>query len=391
MRYLLSDIDMGEPEAMAVAEVVRSKWLSLGPRTETFEQRFAEYFGVRHAVAVSNCTAALHLALKACGVGRGDEVICPSYTFVATANAILYQGAVPVFVDIAGPHDLNASVGEIEARITPRTTALMVVHLAGYAAHMDRIMELAGRHGLAVIEDACHAIGARYEGASASRWNGHRLGAIGHAGCYSFFANKNMVTGEGGMLVTNDDRIAEIARRCRSHGMTKSSWDKASGRATDYDVVDLGYNYRATELTAAIGLVQLAKLERNNQRRGALARRYQQGLARLAGISLPFADRIDDSGHHILPILLDDARRRAGFRQSLQAQGIQSSVHYPPAHLFSHYTRNHPQRHPLPITEAISAREVTLPLHPLLADQDVDAICSAVALALKETHATVEA
>lgn len=391
MRYQLSDIDMGEAEAIAVAEVVRSKWLSLGPRTEAFEQRFAEQFGVRHAVTVSNCTAALHLALKACGVGSGDEVITPSYTFVATANAILYQGAVPVFVDIAGPHDLNVSVDEIEARITPRTAAIMVVHLAGYAAHMDRIMELAERHGLAVIEDACHAVGARYDAGGASRWSGHRLGTIGHAGCYSFFANKNMVTGEGGMLVTNDDRIAAIARRCRSHGMTKSSWDKASGRATDYDVVDLGYNYRATELTAAIGLVQLAKLERNNRRRGVLARRYHGALAGLAGVSLPFADRSDDSGHHILPILLDDPRRRAGFRQSLLAQGIQSSVHYPPAHLFSHYTRNYPQRQPLPVTEEIATREVTLPLHPLLADEDVDAICSAVERALYEAHATVEA
>lgn len=383
MKYLLSDIEMGEPEVEAVAAVVRSKWLSLGPRTSEFEARFAESFGVTHAIAVSSCTAALHLALKACGVGPGDEVLVPSYTFVASVNAILYQGATPVFVDIAGPHDLNVDVADLEARITPRTKAIIAVHIAGYGADMDRIMALADRHGLAVVEDACHAIGAEWRPPVSSAFQGRKLGSIGNVGCFSFFANKNLVTGEGGMIVTNDERIADLARRCRSHGMTKSSWDKASGRAVDYDVTELGYNYRATELTAALGLVQLERLGAANQRRRQLARRYRDRLSHVRGVTLPFAARDDDSAHHILPILLDEATSRAGFRQQLLAEGIQTSIHYPPAHLFTQYRSRYAPRQPLPRTLDASEREVTLPLHPLLEMQDVDVICEAV---MRATH-----
>ncbi len=379
MKYLLSDIDMGEEEAQAVADVVRSKWLSLGPRTEEFEALFAERFGVRHAVAVSNCTAALHLALKACDVGPGDEVLVPSYTFVASVNAVLYQGATPVFVDINGPHDLNLSIDNLERKITPRTAAIVCVHLAGYAADMDRLMALAGRHGLAVVEDACHAIGASYDVGSDVRLHGRKLGTIGNVGCFSFFANKNLVTGEGGMIVTDDARIAEVARRCRSHGMTKTSWDRASGRAVDYDVVDLGYNYRGTELTAALGLIQLGKLARSNARRRDATMRYRDRLADIPGISIPFADRIDDSGHHIFPAVLDDAASRPAFRKHLLDRGVQTSVHYPPAHLFTQYASRCPDPASLAMTTDIAAREVTLPLHPLLDDSDVDAISALVA------------
>ncbi len=378
MKYLLSDVDMGEEEALAVADVVRGKWLSLGPRTAEFEARFAEAFGVQHAVAVSSCTAALHLALKGCGIGPGDEVLVPSYTFVASANAILYQGATPIFVDIAGPDDLNLCIADLEARITPRTAAIVVVHLAGYAAQMDRIMALAERHGLAVIEDACHAIGADYEPPTPGAMSGRKIGTIGAAGCFSFFANKNLVTGEGGMIVTNDSRLAEIARRARAHGMTKTSWDRASGRAVDYDVVDLGYNYRSTEITAALGLVQLGKLAGSNQRRKALTQRYRLRLAGHRSITVPFAARGDDSGHHIMPILLRDAGARSGFRRLLQERGIQTSIHYPPVHLFTHYAQRWPSSNPLSMTIDVSTREVTLPLHPLLSDCDVDFICDQV-------------
>jgi dTDP-4-amino-4,6-dideoxygalactose transaminase len=382
MKYLLSEIDIGEEESRAVAEVIRSKWLSMGPRTEAFEARFADACGVKHAIAVSNCTAALHLALKGCGIGPGDEVLVPSYTFVATANAILYQGATPVFVDINGPGDLNLSTADLEAKIGPRTAAILPVHIAGYAADMDRLMDIAERHGLAVVEDACHGIGARFEGRPGSRWTGRKLGAIGTAGCFSFFANKNLATGEGGMIVTNDDRLAETARRCRSHGMTKSSWDRASGRATDYDVVDLGYNYRSTELTAALGLVQLAKLEKANTKRRQLARRYQQRLASCPSITLPFSGRQDESSHHIFPILLHDGARRPLFRRLLQEQGIQTSVHYPPVHLFTQYAGRCSSQHAsLHMTTSVSQREVTLPLHPLLSESDIDTISEQVWMA----------
>jgi dTDP-4-amino-4,6-dideoxygalactose transaminase len=384
MKYLLSDVDMGEEEAQAVAEVVRSKWLSVGPRTEEFEAAFAQDFGTQHAVAVSSCTAALHLALNACGIGPGDEVLVPSLTFVATANAVLYQGAAPVFVDIASADDLNVSVAEIEARITPRTAAIIVVHFAGYAAQMDEINRVAERHGLAVIEDACHAIGANYKAAGDSAASGRRLGTIGTVGCFSFFANKNLATGEGGMLITAHEHIAVSARRARAHGMTKTSWDRASGRAVDYDVVDLGYNYRGTELTAALGLIQLRKLARGNQRRRALTQRYRERLGGHSQLSLPFAARTDDSAHHIMPILLHNERLRPEFRRMLQERGIQTSIHYPPVHLFTQYLVRSPDSGQLPITLDVSAREVTLPLHPLLATADVDAICNEVLTVVSE-------
>jgi dTDP-4-amino-4,6-dideoxygalactose transaminase len=380
-RYQLSDVDMGEEEAQAVAEVVRSKWLSLGPQTSEFERKFGECFRTAHALALSNCTAALHLALAALDVGPGDEVLLPSYTFVATANAVLYNGATPVFVDIVGPHDLNLDPNDLELKITSRTKAILVVHLAGFLADMDRIMEIAGRHGLAVVEDACHAIGARYEGRPHSQFTGRFAGTIGDVGCFSFFANKNLVTGEGGMLVTNDEQIAQRVRLARSHGMTKLSWDKALGRATDYDVVQLGYNYRCTELTSALGIIQLGKLAEGNDRRKRLAAHYRGLLAGAANILLPFGERTDDCAHHIFPLLLPESSHRAAFREQLHESGIQTSVHYPPVHQFTHY-RQLLGSVDLPRTVQVAGREVTLPLHPLLVEADIDAICEAVIRAL---------
>lgn len=375
MKYLLSDVDMGEEEARAVADVVRSKWLSTGPRTADFEKRFADVFGVKHAIAVANCTAALHLSLMACGIEPGDEVLVPSYTFVASANAILYQGATPVFVDINGPHDLNLNVEDLESKITPRTAAIIVVHIAGYAAEMHRIMEIARHHGLAVVEDACHAIGADYRTDADSEFHGRKLGTLGNAGCFSFFANKNLVTGEGGMVVTNEDKLAEKIRLSRSHGMTKTSWDKASGRAVDYDIFELGYNYRSTEFTAALGSIQLSKLPSANAKRKRLTNRYRQLLAACPNVTLPFDDRQDDSAHHIFPTVLADALAREPMRQYLNEHGVQTSVHYPPVHLFAHYRKKFPNQRNLDTTTSISSCELTLPLHPLLKDPDIDEIC----------------
>ncbi len=384
LRYLLSDVDMGEEEASAVADVVRSKWLSLGPRTAEFETKFAEYHGAKHAVAISNCTAALHLALLAYDVGPGDEVLVPSYTFVASANAILYQRATPVFVDIAGPHDLNLCCDDLESKITPRTKAIMVVHLAGFPVNMDRVRQIAERHELVVIEDACHAIGARYQGAPDGPLQGKLAGTLGHAGCFSFFANKNLVTGEGGMLVTDDEQVAQRVRLARSHGMTKTSWDKASGRASDYDVPQLGFNYRSTEITAALGMIQLRKLDASNDRRRELVQAYRQQLGDTAGITIPFAGRLSDSTHHILPILLDHGIDRARLREALLKAGIQTSVHYPPVHQFSHYQAQLPGDPRLLRTEDAAAREVTLPLHPLLSEADVKEISDALKNCLQE-------
>ena len=379
-KYLVSDCDLGEEEALAVAEVVRSKWLSVGPRTAEFEEAFAglmrsgdaEGDAPPHAVSVANCTAALHLALLAVGVGPGDEVLLPSYTFVASANAVLYCGATPVFVDILGPHDLNLDVADLEAKITPRTRAVVAVHLAGYAVDMDRLGELSQRHGFKIVEDACHAIGATYHSprGGASPWHGRMIGTLGDAGCFSFFANKNLVTGEGGMVVTRDPDVAGHVRLGRSHGMTKTSWDKASGRAQGYDVVQLGFNYRGTELTAALGLIQLRKLLNNNQRRRELVRAYLRELPGDLPLTVPFAHRQDPSAHHVFAVVLDQAAMVEPLRQQLTDRGVQTTHHYPPVHGFSHYRRIVGDID-LPRTRDVSAREVTLPLHPLLEERDI--------------------
>ncbi len=376
-KYLVSDCDLGEEEALAVAEVVRSKWLSVGPRTAEFEAAFAQSMRGSldrspHAVAVSNCTAALHLALAAVGVGRGDEVLLPSYTFVASANAVLYCGATPVFVDIDGDHDLNLDLDDLEAKITPRTKAVVAVHLAGYPVEMDRLLALAAVHGFKVVEDACHAIGATYHSprGMASPLHGRMVGTLGDAGCFSFFANKNLVTGEGGMVVTRDEAIAQFVRLGRSHGMTKTSWDKASGRASGYDVVQLGYNYRSTELTAALGLIQLRKLPQNNQRRREMVQQYLDHLPGDLPLTVPFAGRRDQSAHHVFPIVLDDATLVEPLRAALTERGVQTTHHYPPVHRFSHYQQLVGEID-LPRTVDVSAREVTLPLHPLLTPRDL--------------------
>lgn len=371
---------MGDEEAEAVAEVVRSKWLSVGPRTAEFEVQFAEALGVDHAVAVSSCTAALHLSLQTAGIQSGDEVLVPSYTFVASCNAILYTGATPVFVEIHGAHDLNLDLDDLEQKITEKTRAIVPVHMAGFSVEMERLMKIARKYDLKVIEDGCHAIGADYTKDRSSPLFGKKAGTIGTTGCFSFFANKNLVTGEGGMVVTDDKDLAARIRMARSHGMSKSSWDKAEGRAMDYDVVGLGYNYRSTELTAALGLIQLRKLEAANRRRMELAGEYRLHLSGLDEITLPFRNRLEDSSHHIFPIVLNKASQRGAFRSYLKDNGIQTSVHYPPVHEFSFY-REIQGDHPcsLPITEDIAAREVTLPLHPLLKPEDVEEISQVVA------------
>jgi len=385
-RYLLSDTNFDQAEEQAVLDVIRSGWLSLGPRTSEFEQRFTEFVGADHAIAVSSGTTALHLAIESLGIGPGDEVLLPSYTFVATANAVRHAGAVPVFVDITSDIDLNLDPDKLEAAIGPKTRAVMVVHLAGYIAEMNRIGEIARQHDLFVIEDACHAIGATYDGDG--ELAGRSAGMLGDAGCFSFFANKNLVTGEGGMVVTNDQQVAKRARLGRSHGMTKSSWDKAKGRATGYDVVQAGYNYRPTELTSALGMVQLAKLPGNIQRRGELVQIYRQRLSRLP-VVVPFADRGDHGAHHIVPVLADRADQREPLRDALLELGVQTSVHYPPVHHFTHFQDCRCRPGELSQTEDAAAREFTLPLHTGLTDQDVKAICQLLEQAIDSVASKV--
>ena len=295
-RVPLADIDFDEQEVSAVTDVLHSRWLSMGEVTQGFEQDFASFIGAKQTLAVTNATAALHLACLASGIGAGDEVVVPSLTFVATANAVRYTGAMPVFADIESDDWLNISPASIEACITERTRAILVVHYAGFPCDMPVIMEIARKHNLVVLEDSAHAIG--------SVLNQRTLGTWGSIGCFSFFSNKNMTTGEGGMLATDNDELAERLRLLRSHGMTSLSWDRHKGHAWSYDVVDLGFNYRIDEMRAALGRVQLKKLPANNRRREHLTNLYREMLTELVPeVHMPFEAARGTSCYHILPIL----------------------------------------------------------------------------------------
>jgi dTDP-4-amino-4,6-dideoxygalactose transaminase len=369
-RYPLSDIDFGNEEEREVLKVLRGRWLSTGPVTEKFERTFSEYLKGGYTIAVSNGTAALHLALVCLNLKRGDEVILPSLTFVATANAVLYAGAKPAFADIKGPDDLNISPQEIERKITKKTRAIMVMHYGGYPCDMESIMEIAKKHGLYVVEDAAHAPGSECEG--------RKCGAIGDVGCFSFFSNKNLVTGEGGMVITRNEQWVEKIRRMRSHGMKTISWDKYRGHLSSYDIGELGYNYRTTEIQAAMGLVQLKKLDRNNRRRKKLVEVYRRELQGVSGISIPFSQSQGHLSYHLFPILVRPGEeglfsvRRDQLIEGLRDFKIQTSVHYPPIHLFSLYRKQFGFKEGmLPKTEEVSRREVTLPLHPRMEAKDV--------------------
>ncbi|HUF37118.1 MAG TPA: DegT/DnrJ/EryC1/StrS family aminotransferase [Anaerolineales bacterium] len=368
----LADLDYGPEEEEAVLGVLRSRWLTMGAVTKEFEARFAERHGAKHAIAVSNATQALHLACVAAGLGPGDEAIVPSMTFVATANAVRYTGAEVRFADITGPEELTLSPAGLEAAITPQTRAILAMHYAGFPCRMEPIREIAHRKNLFLIEDAAHAPGASL--------NGRALGTWGDAGCFSFFSNKNLSTGEGGMVLTDRDDVAEKVRLLRSHGMTSLTLDRHEGRAYSYDVIALGYNYRIDEIRSALGLAQLAKLDRNNALRRGFTHRYWEGLEG-TGLGLPFLDTAGESSYHIMPVLLPAGVDRQAFIDRLRADGIQTSIHYPPVHLFSEYRARYPDV-VLPHTEDAAARELTLPLYPTMGEEKVDIVVEAVKRAL---------
>jgi dTDP-4-amino-4,6-dideoxygalactose transaminase len=371
-RIPLSDIDFDDDEILAVENVLKSRWLTMGRVTQEFEVAFAAYTGAKHALAVTNATAALHMACMAIGLQPGEEVIVPSLTFVASANAIRYTGATPVFADILSEDDLNISPDAIESLITEKTRAIMLVHYGGYACDMPRILKLARRHDLKIIEDAAHAAGSWLEG--------RHLGTLGDIGCFSFFSNKNMTTGEGGMVVTNDDSLYKRLCLLRSHGMTSLTWDRHKGHAWSYDVVELGYNYRIDEIRAALGLAQLQKLDRNNALRRHLVRDYVRALQKLDEISIPYLDHPGTSAAHIMPILLPRGLNRVQFMEQMKVQGIQTSIHYPPVHTFTSYRGldGESVRETLSVTEDVAAREVTLPLYPAMTAEQVVQVVEAI-------------
>jgi dTDP-4-amino-4,6-dideoxygalactose transaminase len=375
-RVPLADVQLGQEEIEAVTEVLKSGWLSMGPRVQEFEKKFAQFLGIKHAFAVTNGTAALHLACEVLGLKSGDEVLCPALTFVASANAILYTGATPVFVDIEGPHNLNLCAQDIVNKITQRTKAIMIVHYGGYPCDMHSILSLARQHGLKIIEDCAHAPGARYH----SQEGAKMVGTLGEVGCFSFFSNKNMTTGEGGMVVVADDDLAEKIKHARSHGMTTLTWDRHKGHSFSYDVVAKGYNFRLDEMRGALGIIQLRRLAEMNARRRQLTMQYKERLTQIQAIELPFREFSGESVHHLFPILIEDEVRRASFMSALAAQGIQTSIHYPPVHNFSYYKKVFPSGHDhkLPYTDDIAAREVSLPLFPSMTLSQLEEVTKAV-------------
>lgn len=372
-RVPLADLDFGLDEEKAVIDVLRSKWLTMGAVTQEFEEAFAQRVGARYAFAVSNATEALHLACKALGVGQGDEVITPSLSFVATSNAVLYCGAEVKFADITGSHDLTIDPQDIARKITPRTKAIIVMHYAGYPCDMLAIIDIAEKAGLPVIEDTAHAPGASLDGKSMGTW--------GAVGCFSFFSNKNLSTGEGGMLVTDREDIANKVRLMRSHGMTTLTYDRHQGHAYTYDVVDLGYNYRIDEIRSSLGIVQLKKLDENNARRKAWTERYWTALAS-TDVSLPFNPARGNGAYHIFPIILPKDIERKAIIDALRVEGIQSSIHYPPTHTFTYY-RSRYGTISLPKTEEVAAHELTLPLFPTMTAEMVDLVSEAVIQTIK--------
>ena len=375
-RVPLVDLNYGKGETRAVLDVLEGGWLTMGQVTQDFEEQFAKFVGAKYALATSNATVALHLACLALGIGPGDEVIVPSLSFVATANAVLYTGAAVRFADIVGLDELNISPTEIEKQVTQRTKAIIVMHYGGYACQMPEILDIAARFGLSVIEDAAHSPGAVLDGKALGTW--------GDVGCFSFFSNKNLATGEGGMLITNREDIAERVRSLRSHGMTSLTWDRHQGHAYTYDVVELGYNYRIDEIRSALGMVQLKKLAANNARRKAITEGYCRALEG-SGLDLPFQNMLKERrlkpAHHIFPILLPQDVIRLSFMDSLREAGVQSSIHYPPIHQFSYYRQLHPST-VLPKTEEAARREVTLPLYPSMSDVQVSLVIDTVQSAL---------
>jgi dTDP-4-amino-4,6-dideoxygalactose transaminase len=368
----LFELELGEEEIKAVETVMRSRWLTMGEKIQEFERDFASFIGAKHAFALSNATAALHLSNMALGIGPGDEVIVPSLTFVATANAIRYVGAKPVFAEVVSENDWTISPADIERRITPRTRAISVVHYAGYGCDMEAIRTIATRHKLAIIEDCAHSPGATLAGKA--------LGAWGDAGCFSFFSNKNMTTGEGGMLVTDRDDIAAAVRGLRSHGMTTMTLDRHKGHAFVYDVTALGYNYRMTEMHAAMGIEQLKRLPRWNEQRADVVRCYREALIRVPGITVPFAGHRGKSTYHIMPVLLPAGTVRQSVMEALKAAGIQTSVHYRPIHTFSAYENEAAKG--LALTESIGTRALTLPLYPSMTRSQVEMVADALRAAL---------
>ena len=361
----LFQLNYTEEEEDAIIETIRSRWISIGPKTNQLEEKFAEMLGVKYAVALTNSTVALHLSMILNDINEGDEVICPSLTFVATVNAIRYVGATPIFADIVSNDDLTIDPIDIENKITSKTKAIMVMHYGGFSCDMDAIMKLSNKYNLKVIEDSCHG--------PLSEYKGKKLGTIGDIGTFSFFSNKNISTGEGGILVTNNEEYYKRAKLLRSHGMTTMSYERSKGHSTKYDVVELGYNYRIDDIRASLAVVQLNKLQVDLEKRALVKKMYIDVLSNNDKIIIPFKDYKEFSSNYIFPILLKNcgSDKRDEIRDELAKAGIQTSMHYPAIHKFSIYEDYYTD---LPKTDYIVDNLITLPMYSQLTIEDINYI-----------------
>jgi len=361
---------VGEEEIAAVSEVIRSGWLTMGTKTLEFEEKFAKYVGARHAVAVCSGTAALHLALEAIGLRSNDEVLIPTNTFTSTGEVVTYSGGRPVLVDV-DPITLNIDPFDIKRKITPRTRALIPVHIAGQPCDMEEIHCIADEHQLHVIEDAAHALPSAYQG--------RRVGCLSKLTAFSFYATKTLTTGEGGMITTDNDDYAARMRVMRLHGITSDAWKRYGKNGSwFYEVLEAGFKYNLTDLQAALGLVQLAKCDALNDARQRIAKRYSLAFEEIQPLEPPTIKHERETSWHlyILRLRLEQLRiDRKGFIQELKDRGIGTSVHFIPLHLHPYYQRAYGYRGgDFPVAEAEFERCISLPIYPIMSDANVERV-----------------
>ncbi len=359
-----------EREIHAVIETLESGWITTGLKTKHFEEAFADYIGVRQALAVSSCTAALHLSLEAIGLGEGDEVLVPTVTFAATAEVVAYFRAKPVLVDVDPVH-FNLDPADAERKITAKTRAIISVHFAGHPCPMDRILELAAAKGLMVIEDAAHAIPATYRG--------RKIGTLSPLTAFSFYATKTLTTGEGGMVTTDDDSLADRIRLMRLHGMSRDAWKRYSAEGSwRYEICEAGYKYNLTDLQAALGLVQLSKCESMWRARVEIAQKYDRGLASIEAYrTLRVAFDVQPAWHLYVILIEPSVLRvhRDRVIEELRRRGIGTSVHFIPLHLHPYYQRTWGYRPgQFPVAENYFERCISLPIYPGMAPGDTDRV-----------------
>jgi perosamine synthetase len=368
---------LDEDDIAAVEEVLRSDWLTTGPKVAEFERALAEFVGIKEAVAVCNGTAALHAAMYALGVGPGDEVIVPPLTFAATANCVVYQGGTPVFADVE-PDTLLLDVKQVEARITPRTKAIIAVDYAGQPCDYDALRAIASRHGLSLVADACHALGGSYKG--------RPVGSLADLSAFSFHPVKHITTGEGGMVTTDDPELARRMRIFRNHGITTDHRQREQQGSWFYEMADLGFNYRLTDIQCVLGMSQLRKLPGWVARRREIARCYDASFASMADVQ-PLAVRPDVVHAYHLYMVRVKSRgiglSRAEVFAALRAAGIGVNVHYIPVHLHPFYRQRFGTGPGLcPVAEQAYEELITLPVFPAMRDQDVAKVVASVSAAL---------